>query len=77
MKYTDSTIITFGIYSGKKLIDVPASYLIFLFDKNKCNKDLRDYIIDNMNVLRDEIRREEQKRQNYRDRQPEDRRRHE
>ena len=73
-KLTDSDIITFGIHVGKKLIDVPAKYLIFLFDNNKCNKELRAYIKDNMNVLRDEIRREEMKRQNYFDRIPEERR---
>jgi uncharacterized protein (DUF3820 family) len=73
-KLTDKDLISFGIHKGKQLISVPASYLIWCFDNNKCPKDLRDYIEDNMNVLRDEIRREEMKKQNYRDRTAEERR---
>ena len=76
-KLNDKDLISFGIHKGKPLISVPASYLLWCYDNNKCPKDLRAYIEDNMNVLKDEIRREEQKRQNYRDRLPEDRRGHE
>jgi uncharacterized protein (DUF3820 family) len=70
-KLTDKDLISFGIHKGKPLISVPASYLIWCYDNHKCPKDLRDYIEDNMNVLKDEIKREEAKRQNYRDQRTE------
>lgn len=57
----------FGIHQNKVLASVPADYLIWLFDNNKCNSDLREYIKDNMNVLKEEIRLEQQKRQNYKE----------
>lgn len=51
---TDNSIITFGIHKGSKLANVPASYLIFLYNAGKCSDELREYIEDNMAVLREE-----------------------
>jgi len=45
----------FGIHKDKKMKDVPASYLIWLYDNNKCTDIVREYIIDNLDVLRKEI----------------------
>lgn len=56
MALTDESIMPFGQYKGQKLEDVPAAYLIWLLDNNKCGKDLRQYIMDNMDVLRKEVR---------------------
>ena len=56
MKLTDESIITFGIHKGKALEDVPASYLLFLYDNNRCGKDLREYIEENIDVLKHEIK---------------------
>jgi uncharacterized protein (DUF3820 family) len=74
MTYTDKTQMLFGIHKDKMLANVPADYLIWLYDNKKCNKELRAYIEDNMNVLREEIRLEQQKKQNYRDTRTEVRR---
>lgn len=52
---TDESLMPFGQYKGTRMIDVPASYLIFLYDEGKCNKAVRDYIIDNLDVLRKEV----------------------
>lgn len=44
----------FGKYMGKPMIDVPAKYLLWLFD-NGCSHDgVRKYITDNLDVLRKE-----------------------
>lgn len=51
---TDNSIITFGIHKGAKLANVPASYLIFLYNQNKCSDGLREYIEDNLELLRKE-----------------------
>lgn len=57
MKLTDKDKITFGIHSGKALANVPASYLLWLWDGQKCFGDLKEYIQDNLEVLRSEAKR--------------------
>ena len=52
----DDDIISFGAHKGKRLIDVPASYLLWLYDNDKCFGELRDYIIENLKVLRKEVK---------------------
>jgi uncharacterized protein (DUF3820 family) len=54
--YTDDTLMQFGKYKGEKLIDVPASYLLWLYDNHKCYGELKDYIEENMDVLNNEIK---------------------
>lgn len=56
----DNSLMPWGKHKGKKLIDVPASYLLWLYE-NKLNflkneKDLELYIEDNMQVLELEIK---------------------
>lgn len=46
----------FGLHKGKKLIDVPASYLIFLYENEKCFGDLKDYIFDNLDSLKHDVK---------------------
>ena len=48
---TDNDPIPWGKYKGDKMINVPASYLIWLYDNNKCDEEVRRYIEDNMDVL--------------------------
>ena len=52
MALTDESPMPFGKHKNKKMIDVPASYLLFLFEENKCNKEVKEYIEDNMDVLK-------------------------
>ena len=51
---TDDSILEFGnLHKGKKLINVPASYLLFVYENNyNTGKALRAYIEDNMDVLK-------------------------
>ena len=56
MKLNDNSPMPWGKYKGKKMIDVPASYLMWLYDNDKANLDVKNYIIDNMDVLKWQIK---------------------
>jgi uncharacterized protein (DUF3820 family) len=53
---TDESTMPFGKYKGQKMANVPADYLIWLYENNKCSNDVREYIEDNLEVLRFEIK---------------------
>lgn len=55
----DESLMPFGEHKGKKLIDVPASYLLYLYDQNKCYGELKEYIEDNLDVLNEEKKRQQ------------------
>ncbi len=58
MKYNDSTILKFGQFSGEKLANVPADYLLWLYNSKKIDVDLKIYIEFNMDVLKSEAKLE-------------------
>ncbi len=62
MKLSDDSLMPFGKYKGTKMANVPASYLRWLYDNNKCNGSVKDYIEDNLDVIDVEIKREQQKK---------------
>lgn len=51
---TDNTIIQFGTHKGKALANVPAAYLLWLYEIGKAFGDLKAYIEDNLEILRNE-----------------------
>lgn len=51
---TDNSQMPFGKYQGKPMIEVPAKYLLWLFDNNCSNEAVRKYINDNLSVLKKE-----------------------
>jgi len=51
-KLTDESIMPFGKYKGDRMEYVPASYLIWLYENNKCSAAVKEYIEDNMDVLK-------------------------
>lgn len=57
IKMNDHTIMFFGVHKGKKLANVPAEYLLFLYKENKCFGELKKYIEDNMDGLKQETLR--------------------
>ena len=63
----DSSPMPFGIHGGKKLVNVPADYLLWLHKNEKCGTELRSYIGDNMEVLKMELTRQGTKRWKKRD----------
>ena len=54
-KVKDTDIMPFGMHKGKKLANVPASYLIWLFENDKCFGQLLNYIRNNEDALRQEM----------------------
>lgn len=56
MKLTDSSLMPYGKYKGDKMINVPAFYLLWLFENNKCGKDVADYVKENLDVLKHETK---------------------
>ena len=55
MEYTDETVLTFGKHKGKTLADVPAAYLIWLYNEGIRDEGLKAYVEDNMQALRKEV----------------------
>ena len=51
----DETLMPFGKHKGKKLANVPASYLLWLFDQDWIKPDMKLYINENMDALKIEI----------------------
>lgn len=56
----DESIMPFGKHKGEKLANVPAKYLLWLYDTG-CNsgtshEELKAYIEDNMDVLKQEVK---------------------
>lgn len=54
---TDKDLISFGKHKGTALANVPADYLLYIYDFNNLNQDLRDYIKRNLDVLKAEVAR--------------------
>lgn len=48
---TDESLMPFGKYKGYLMVNVPASYLLWLYDSNKCYGELKDYVMVNLEVL--------------------------
>lgn len=55
MTYTDNTPMPWGKHKGKKLANVPADYLLWLYDHDLKVGPLRAYIEENMDALKSEI----------------------
>ena len=51
---TDESLMPFGKYKGTKMANVPATYLLWLFNNELENGNVKDYILANMQGLRQE-----------------------
>lgn len=60
---TDESPMPFGIHKDKKMENVPAEYLLFLYENNKCGKNngLQEYIEDNLDVIKLEVQQKNRK----------------
>lgn len=54
----DNSLMPFGKYKGVKLANVPASYLLWIYDNLELHDDLKNYISENYQYLQDESRYE-------------------
>lgn len=51
----DKDLMPFGVHKDKRMIDVPAEYLLWLLANNKCSGEVKEYIEDNKDVLEKEV----------------------
>lgn len=57
MALTDESLMPFGKYKGEKMANVPASYLLWIYDEWVSrrfafeNREVKAYIEENLNVL--------------------------
>lgn len=52
---TDDSIMPFGKHQGTAMANVPADYLIYLYDRDICYGEVKDYIKENLDVLTQEV----------------------
>jgi len=52
--YNDDDLMPFGKYKGVALANVPGDYLIWLYNKGLEKGALKNYIIENMDLLQKE-----------------------
>ncbi len=57
---TDASLMPWGKYQGEKMENVPAEYLIWLYDNNKCSGEVKQYIVANLENLKIEIKNKQQ-----------------
>jgi uncharacterized protein (DUF3820 family) len=53
----DNSKMTFGKYAGVKMANIPPDYLLWLYENAKLYGEVKEYIEDNMDVLKVEIER--------------------
>ncbi len=51
----DESAMPFGKYKGEKLVNVPAEYLLYIYENYQLFSDLRQYITDNLDVIKSDI----------------------
>lgn len=54
---TDQSLMPFGQHKGEKLANVPAQYLLYIFENFKLYDNLKAYIKKNKDVLEAEVKR--------------------
>jgi hypothetical protein len=59
-KLDDDSIMPWGMHKGKKMINVPAGYLLLMYEERKCSFDVKLYVEDNLAVLKKQ--RDDEKR---------------
>ena len=51
---TDKSKMPYGKYIGVEMANVPANYLLWLYDNDKCSGSVKEYIEDNIDILKKE-----------------------
>ncbi len=59
-KLTDNSRMPWGRYKGMKMANVPAEYLFWCYNNNKCSVEVSKYISENHEVLKTEIEKKQQ-----------------
>ena len=53
---TDNCQMSYGKHKGAEMANIPADYLIWIYDNNKCDIRVKLYIEENMDVIQQELR---------------------
>lgn len=53
-KLTDNSPMPWGEHKGVAMANVPASYLLWCYKNNKLDKQVKEYIVDNLDILKKE-----------------------
>jgi uncharacterized protein (DUF3820 family) len=53
----DTDLMPFGIHKGKAMANVPAHYLIWIYENKKCGEPVKQYVKDNLEVLKAEVKK--------------------
>jgi uncharacterized protein (DUF3820 family) len=56
MALTDNDTMPWGKHAGTKMANVPAKYLLWLYENNKCYGEVKTYIQDNLEVIKKEAK---------------------
>lgn len=51
---TDNTIMPFGKFKGEKMANIPAKYLLWLYEQSWYTGAIRKYIKENIDILKKE-----------------------
>jgi uncharacterized protein (DUF3820 family) len=51
----DESTMPIGKYKGEKLANVPPDYLLWLYENGNIYGELKEYIKDNLDVIKSEI----------------------
>jgi uncharacterized protein (DUF3820 family) len=52
---TDESKMPFGKYAGQKMANIPPDYLIWLYENSNVYGEVKEYIKENLDVLKFEI----------------------
>lgn len=56
-KLEDDSIMPWGKYEGYLMKNVPANYLIYMYENDKCDQQVKEYVLDNLDFLQMEVKR--------------------
>jgi uncharacterized protein (DUF3820 family) len=58
-KLSDNSPMPFGkLHKGKPMVEVPASYLFYIYDQGWTRGALKDYILENFEVIKEQMKNE-------------------
>lgn len=64
-KMTDESIMPYGKYKGKKMANVPASYLMWMHREGKLFQSIQEYVTENLDVLEKQEKEEIENRPKF------------
>lgn len=53
----DDSIMPWGKWKGRQMADVPADYLLWLYENNKASGEVLQYIKDNLEVIKHQVKK--------------------